>query len=59
MSLGAGARRGPIWIWGPEGSGAIITPGPAFPYQAIETTKKWGILVGLAIVAVLALGGTD
>jgi len=64
MSFGGGGGWGgggggayeeeiPIAIWGPPGSGAIITPGPEFPYEAIDKTKKVGILV--LLLAVLAL----
>lgn len=51
---GTGEEEGPIAIWGPPGSGAIITPGPAWPTEAIESTKKWGILAVIAIVLLLA-----
>ena len=65
MSFGGGGGWGggeggaleeevPIAIWGPAGSGAIITPGPAWPTEAIEKTKKVGILAILAVLLLLA-----
>jgi len=49
---GGGAEEDPDWItpfWGPPGSGAVITPGPAWE-EAVKKTKKWGILAVLAVL---------
>ncbi|MBA7715199.1 hypothetical protein ES703_124240 [subsurface metagenome] len=59
---GGGGSADDDWtapLWGPPGSGAFITPGPAWPYEGIKKVKKVGILAVLAIVAVLALSRTD
>lgn len=54
---GAGAKEEPTKWWGPAGSGAIITPGPAWPTEGIEKAKKMGILA--VLVVLLLLSRTD
>jgi len=51
---GGGSEEDPPALWGPPGSGAVITPGPAWPYEGIEKTKKWGILAVLAVLLLLS-----
>lgn len=52
---GGGAKEDEDFLfWGPPGSGAFLTPGPNYPYGAIEATKKWGSLAVLAILLLLA-----